>query len=221
MVHLRGCRFFRHPFKVHPFILQRKMYPDSSMVQWFNVFFFYDVTMLICYNMSPKILFSPYAACMEYFPTFEPNVGKYSSPMDPMGMKHVFFQHQRTSACDWRRLQARAPPTILMDVEAPKVRIESEKESPSSSSTIKIHQDVSTMTMTMINYKLIVVAKFDGSRGPSSIVTDMDMNPTFSSMEEWPDGCVLSLGSRHKYTPHVEDHTCSYHPSGSQFLFLP
>ena len=69
-----------------------------------------------------------------------------------------FFQRQRTTACDWRRLQARAPPTILMDVEAPKVRIESEKESPSSSSsssTIKIHQDVSTMTMTMINYKLI------------------------------------------------------------------
>ena len=30
----------------------------------------------------------PYAPCMEYLPTFKfkPNVGKYTSPMDPMGL---------------------------------------------------------------------------------------------------------------------------------------
>lgn len=67
----------------------------------------------------------------------------------------------------------------------------------------------------------LVVARFDGPHGSSRIFAWM---PTPSSMGEWRGwmGCVVSLGGRNKNKPKdVEDHTCSYHHSGSQFFYPP
>ena len=45
---------------------------------------------------------------MVYSPTFtiknQPNVGKYTSPMDPMGLESPTFQHQATEIPSWHSM---------------------------------------------------------------------------------------------------------------------